>query len=58
MSASNETAPPCYFPNRIIMFMFMSPNFHIPVYVSDLYIPRIGLPIFLQPNKQTDPGNL
>jgi hypothetical protein len=24
------------------------PNFYIHVYVSDLYIPRIGLPILLQ----------
>jgi hypothetical protein len=24
--------------------------------VSDLYIPRIGLPIWLQQNRQTDPG--
>ncbi len=29
----------------------LSPNFHIPVSVSDLYIPRIGLPILLQPNR-------
>jgi hypothetical protein len=26
--------------------------------VSDLYIPRIGLLILLQPKRQTDPGNL
>jgi hypothetical protein len=31
-----------------------SPNFHIHVSVSDLYVPRIGL----QPNRQTDPGNI
>jgi hypothetical protein len=33
-------------------------NFHIHVSVSDLYIPRIGLPILLQPNMQTCPGNI
>ena len=32
-------------------------SFHLHVSVSDLYIPRIGLPFFLQPNRQTDPGN-
>jgi len=26
--------------------------------VSDLSIPRIGLPIYLQPNRQTNTGNL
>jgi hypothetical protein len=34
----------------------LSPNFHIHVSVSDLYIPRIGLPILLQENMWTDPG--
>jgi hypothetical protein len=34
----------------------LSPNFHIHISVRDLYIPRIGLPILLQPNRQTDPG--
>jgi hypothetical protein len=37
--------------------MVLSPNFHIHVSASDLYIPRIGLPILLQTNRQTDPGN-
>jgi hypothetical protein len=32
----------------------VSPNFHIYVSVSDQYIPRIGPPIFLQQNRQTD----
>jgi hypothetical protein len=32
------------------------PNSYIHVSVSDLYIPRIGLPIWLQQNRQTDPG--
>jgi hypothetical protein len=36
----------------------LSPNFHIHVDLSDLYIPRIGQPILLQPNRQTDPGNI
>jgi hypothetical protein len=36
----------------------LSLNFHIYVSVSYLYIPRIGLPIMLQPNRQTDPGNI
>jgi hypothetical protein len=36
----------------------LSPNFHIHVSVSDLYIPMIGLPILLQENMLTDPGNI
>jgi hypothetical protein len=32
------------------------PNFYIHVPVSDLYIH--GLPIWLQQNRQTDPGNI
>jgi hypothetical protein len=32
----------------------LSPNFHIHVSVSDLYIPTIGPPIFLQQNRQID----
>ncbi len=35
----------------------LSPNFHIHVSVSDLYIPTFGPPIFLQQNKQTDQRN-
>jgi hypothetical protein len=34
----------------------LSPNSHIYVSVSDLYIPRIGPHISLQQNRQTDPG--
>jgi hypothetical protein len=34
----------------------LSPNFHIQT-VSNLYIPTIGLPILLQENMWTDPGN-
>jgi len=33
----------------------ISPNFHIHVSVSDLYIPTIGLPILLQENMWIDP---
>jgi hypothetical protein len=36
----------------------LAPNFHIHVSVSNLYISRIGLRILLQPNRQTDPGNI
>ncbi len=32
----------------------LSPNFRIHVSLSDLYIPTIGPPIFLQQNKQID----
>ncbi len=32
------------------------PNSYTDVSVSDLYIPRIGMPIWLQQNRQTDPG--
>ncbi len=34
------------------------PNTYIRVSLRDLYIPRIGLPIWLQQNRQTDPGNI
>jgi hypothetical protein len=34
------------------------PNSYIHVSVSDLYIHRIGLPILLQENMWTDPGNI
>jgi hypothetical protein len=48
--------------NPIYVFLFWelsgSPNFHIHVSASDLYIPRIGSLIFLQQNRQTDPGNI
>jgi hypothetical protein len=36
----------------------LSPYFHIHVSVSDLYIPWIGLPVLLQENMWTDPGNI
>jgi hypothetical protein len=34
------------------------PSSYIHVSVSELYIPRIGLPIWLHQNMQADPGNL
>ncbi len=34
-------------------YYVLSSNFHIPVSASDLYIPNIGLPILLQPSRQT-----
>jgi hypothetical protein len=34
------------------------PNSYIHVSVSDLYIPRIGLPIWRQQNRHTNPGNI
>jgi hypothetical protein len=36
----------------------LSPDFHIYVSVSDLYIPRIGPHIFLQQNTQRARGNI
>jgi hypothetical protein len=47
----------CYFQNRIVMFCLPVPTYtHISV--RDLYISRIGLPILLQENMWTDPGNI
>jgi hypothetical protein len=34
------------------------PNTYIHIYVSDFYIPRIGLPIWLQQNRPTNSGNI
>ncbi len=36
----------------------LSPNFHVHVSVSNLYIPTIGLPVLLQENMWTDPGKI
>ncbi len=50
--------------NPIYVFLFwllrgLSPNFHIHVSVSDLYIPRISsYTYFLQQNRQIDRGNI
>jgi hypothetical protein len=48
--------------NPIYLFLFwelrgLSP-LDIHVSVNDLYIPRIGSHIWLQQNRQTDPGNI
>ncbi len=57
-----STDPHCN-ENTIFVFLFwelrvLSPNFHIHVSVSDLYIPRIGPHIFQQQNRQIDQGNI
>jgi hypothetical protein len=39
-------------------FRGLVPNSYIHISVSDLYIPKVGLPILLQPNRLTDPGNI
>jgi hypothetical protein len=36
----------------------LNPNSYVHVSVSDLYVPRIDVPIWLQQNRQTDPGNI
>jgi len=36
----------------------LSPNSYIHVSVSDLYIPRISPHIWLQQNRQTEPGKI
>ncbi len=41
--------------NKLCSLILNSYNF---VSVSDLYIPRISLPIWLQQNSKTDPGNI
>jgi hypothetical protein len=49
--------------NPIYVFLFcelrsLSPNYHIHVSVSVLYIPRICTHIFLQKNRQIDRGSI
>jgi hypothetical protein len=49
--------------NPIYIFLFwelrgLSPNFNIHLSVSDLFIPRIRPHIWLQQNRQTEPGNI
>ncbi len=44
------------FPEKELRSLY--PDFHIHVSVSNLYIPVIGPHIFLQQNKETDPGNI
>ncbi len=53
----NETAQPRYFQNRIKYPVSQFPHTCICERFI-LYIPRIGLPILLQANRQTDPGNI
>ncbi len=53
---NTENSPKQIFPEKELRGN--SPNFHIHVYVSDLYNPTIGLPILLQENMWTDPGNI
>jgi hypothetical protein len=62
-NAFSWCAPTLYPENPIYVFPEMKlrglvPSFNIHVSVNDLYIPRIGLPILLQQNRQTDPGNI
>jgi hypothetical protein len=54
--------PPCT-ENPIYLFpekelRGLSPNSYIHISVSDLFIPRTGPHIWLQQNRQTDPGNI
>jgi hypothetical protein len=44
-----------HIPRKELRSLF--PNFHIHESVRDLYIPTIGLPILLQENLWTDPGD-
>ncbi len=55
--------PSALYQNLIYVFPEMNlrgrvPNPCIHVSVGDVYIPRIGLPIWLQQNRQTDPRNI
>jgi hypothetical protein len=57
-----DTCPHCT-ENPIDIFPEMKlcglvPDSYIHVSVSNLYIPPIGVPIWLQQNRQTDPGNI
>ncbi len=44
------------FPKQI--YNVLSPSSYTHISVRDLYISRIGLPIMLQENMWTDPGNI
>jgi hypothetical protein len=44
--------------SRNVILVFLPPCMKMYVSVSDLYIPRICLHIWLQQNRQTDPGNI
>ncbi len=53
----HRTENPIYlFPEKELCRL--SPNSYIRVFVSDLYIPRIGPQIWLQQNRQTNPENI
>jgi hypothetical protein len=41
-----------------LLHNLLSPNFHIHLPVSSLYIASFGLPILLQPNQQNGPLNI
>jgi hypothetical protein len=57
LELQHSTENPIYvFPEKKLRGL--SPNSYIHVPVSDLFIPRIGPHIWLQQNRQTDPGNL
>ncbi len=58
MSGSDLCIPRNVSAASLYCYNVLSHNFHIHVSVSNLYIPRIGLPILLQPNRQTDPKNI
>jgi hypothetical protein len=53
---SDKTVQPSYLQNRIIISCLPIPTY---MYLWEIYtyIPRIGLPILLQPNMWTDLGN-
>jgi hypothetical protein len=48
--------PMCVFPELKLRGLIPNSNIHISM--GDLYIPIVGLLILLQPNRQTDPGNI
>jgi hypothetical protein len=56
-SGLSGQVPIYVFPEMKLRGLVIS-NFNIHVSVSDLCFPKIGLPIFLQPNRQTDPWNI
>jgi hypothetical protein len=44
--------------SETLNYNVLSPKLHIHVSVSDLYSPKINLPILLQENKWIDPGKI
>ncbi len=46
------------FPKQNYMYNVLSPSSYTHISVRDFYISRIGLPILLQGNMWTDPGNI